>query len=63
MHAERVRNDELDASLALARQFRELESVGWSTFFGKKWEEIERRRTTVWVKRVEGKVKVRRKPW
>lgn len=62
-YAEKVRADELEASLAFAQCFKELRTLTWGSFFGKQFNEVNQRRTNIWVFRKEGKIRVRRKPW
>ncbi|KAG1738845.1 uncharacterized protein EDB91DRAFT_1054364 [Suillus paluster] len=66
----KVRTRELEASLALARKIKTLQTVGWSSFFTYQVFEPEetkvgdwRRRTTVYILRANGRVRVRRRPW
>ncbi|KAG0703986.1 hypothetical protein DFH29DRAFT_989198 [Suillus ampliporus] len=68
--APEVRTRELEASLALARKIKTLRTVGWSSFFAHQVfepDEIKvgdwRRRTTVYILRANGRVRVRRRPW
>lgn len=66
--ASKVRTRELEASLALARKLKKLRTVGWSSFFTSQVFEVDkvgdwRRRTTTYILRVNGRVRVRRRPW
>lgn len=68
--ASKVRTRELEASLALARKFKTLRTVGWSSFFTSPVIEPDdnkvgdwRRRTTAYILRTNGRVRVRRRPW
>jgi hypothetical protein len=66
--ASKVRTRELEASLALARKLKTLRTVGWSSFFSSQVFEVDkvgdwRRRTTTYILRVNGRVRVRRRPW
>ncbi|KAG1764001.1 hypothetical protein EDD22DRAFT_821754 [Suillus occidentalis] len=66
--ASKVRTRELEASLALARKLKTLRTVGWSSFFTSQVFEVDkvgdwRRRTTTHILRVNGRVRVRRRPW
>lgn len=68
--APKVRTRELEASLALARKIKMLRTVGWSSFFAYQGYEPEedkvgdwQRKTTVYILRANGKVRVRRRPW
>ncbi|OAX38879.1 hypothetical protein K503DRAFT_740478 [Rhizopogon vinicolor AM-OR11-026] len=68
--APKVRTRELEASLELARKIKTLETVGWSSFFTYQVYEPDndkvgdwRRKTTVYILRANGKVRVRRRPW
>ncbi|KAG2125060.1 hypothetical protein DEU56DRAFT_587760 [Suillus clintonianus] len=68
--ASKVRTRELEASLALARKIKTLRTVGWSSFFShlafepdEKYAGDWRRRTTVYILRANGRVRVRRRPW
>ncbi|KAG2360466.1 hypothetical protein BDR07DRAFT_1514059 [Suillus spraguei] len=61
---------ELEASLALARKIKTLRTVGWSSFFTSQVFEPDdnkvgdwRRRTTAYILRANGRVRVRRRPW
>ncbi|KAH7885790.1 hypothetical protein F5I97DRAFT_2022834 [Phlebopus sp. FC_14] len=68
--APQVRTRELEASLALARKLKALETVSWSSFFS--WRQSLptdmkvgdwKRKTTTYVLREGGRVRVRRRPW
>ncbi|KAG2138757.1 hypothetical protein BD769DRAFT_1651087 [Suillus cothurnatus] len=65
----KVRIRELEASLALARKIKTLRTVGWSSFFTSQVFEPDnkvgdwRRRTTAYILRANGRVRVRRRPW
>jgi hypothetical protein len=68
--APKVRTRELEASLALARRIKTLRTVGWSSFFTYQVHEPDedkvgdwRRKTTVYILRANGKVRVQRIPW
>ncbi|KAG2346788.1 hypothetical protein BDR05DRAFT_1045811 [Suillus weaverae] len=68
--ASKVRTRELEASLALARKIKTLRTVGWSSFFTSQVFEPDenkvgdwRRRTTTYILRANGRVRVRRRPW
>jgi hypothetical protein len=63
-HADSVRQDEIDASLIIAQTLESVESVGWSSFFGKKSKTHSKRKlnqldlgrkTRVWIIRTGGK--------
>lgn len=62
-HATNVRLAELQAGLELAQSLKELKTLGWGSFFGRQRQEMSSRRTSIWVFRKEGKIRVRRKPW
>lgn len=62
-HATAVRLAELQAGLELAQALRELKTLGWGSFFGRQKQEMSSRRTSIWVFRKDGKIRVRRKPW
>ena len=62
-HAETVRQDEIDASLILAQVLKNVESVGWSSFFANRRKSRKKRvlnqmdlegKMTVWIVRTEG---------
>ena len=62
--ADSVRQDELDASLIIAQILESVESVGWSSFFGKRSKTYGKRKlnqvdlgrkTKVWIIRTGGK--------
>ncbi|KAG2142865.1 uncharacterized protein EDB93DRAFT_1088458 [Suillus bovinus] len=68
--ASKVRTRELEASLALARKIKTLRTVSWSSFFTSQVFEPDdnkvgdwRRKTTVYILRANGRVRVRRRPW
>ncbi|KAG1860279.1 hypothetical protein DFJ58DRAFT_905547 [Suillus subalutaceus] len=68
--ASKVRTRELEASLVLARKIKTLRTVGWSSFFASQVFEPDdnkvgdwRRRTTAYILRANGRVRVRRRPW
>jgi len=68
--APKMRTRELEASLALARKIKTLRTVGWSSFFAHRVYEPDedkvgdwQRKTTVYVLRTNGRVRVRRRPW
>ncbi|TDL24098.1 hypothetical protein BD410DRAFT_134686 [Rickenella mellea] len=52
---------ELQASVGLAQAFKQLKSVRFSSFFQKSG--ACERKTTIWISRVDGWIKVRRGPW
>ncbi|KAG2110590.1 uncharacterized protein F5147DRAFT_634102 [Suillus discolor] len=68
--ASKVRTRELEASLALARKIKTLRTVSWSSFFTSQVFEPDDnkagdwlRRTTAYILRANGRVRVRRRPW
>ncbi|KAI6167295.1 hypothetical protein EDD17DRAFT_1469258 [Pisolithus thermaeus] len=68
--ASEVRTRELEASLAMARKLRSIETISWSSFFPLKQCTTERasvgdqsRTATAYVLRADGRVRVRRRPW
>ena len=63
LHARAVRLAELQATLALAQTLRGLRSVVWASWFGRQRQEMEGRKTKVWVSRAGSKIKVRRRCW
>ena len=63
MHAKNVRLCELQATLALAQTLKGLKSVMWASWFGRQRQEMEGRRTRVWVSRLGSKIRVRRRSW
>jgi hypothetical protein len=71
-----VRIDELRASMMLAQRLKAIESIGWSSIFGtspyRKGVDVPPRMSkigdwvsarTIWVKRCDGVVCVRERPW
>ena len=62
-YAPSVRLVELQAALSLAQALKELKTVSWASFFGRQKQEMEGRRTTIWVGRASGHIRVRRKPF
>ncbi|KAH7910308.1 hypothetical protein BJ138DRAFT_1192525 [Hygrophoropsis aurantiaca] len=65
--APEVRTRELEASLNLARRLRSLHTIGWSSLFAPS-PRIESdgdlaRATKVFIRRMNGRIRVRRKPW
>ncbi|EJD07602.1 uncharacterized protein FOMMEDRAFT_150140 [Fomitiporia mediterranea MF3/22] len=62
-YAEDVRLVELQSTLALAQTLKELRTVTWASFFGRQLQEMDGRKTTIWVFRKDGTLRVRRKPW
>ncbi|KAI0075328.1 hypothetical protein K474DRAFT_1762582 [Panus rudis PR-1116 ss-1] len=62
---EDLRVTELFASASIARFFPNLTTVAWATFFARDepGDEPKEKKTTAWVMRKNGKVKVRRAPW
>ncbi|KAI6124876.1 hypothetical protein EDD16DRAFT_1825970 [Pisolithus croceorrhizus] len=68
--ASKVRTRELEASLAMARKLRSIEMISWSSFFPPKQCTTEHASVgdqsgtaTTYVLRVDGRVRVRRRPW
>lgn len=68
--ASEVRTRELEASLAMARKLRSVETISWSSFFPLKQCSAagacvgdQSRTTTMYVLRTNGRVRVRRRPW
>ncbi|KAG1878677.1 hypothetical protein C8R48DRAFT_752709 [Suillus tomentosus] len=68
--ASKVRTRELEASLALARKIKTLRTISWSSFFTSQVFEPDDnkagdwlRRTTAYILRANGRVRVRRRPW
>lgn len=68
--ASEVRTRELEASLAMARKLRSVETISWSSFFPLKRCSVagaivgdQNRTTTTYVLRANGRVRVRRRPW
>ena len=62
-----MRDEELAATMVLAQRLPNVERVTWASFFARRRQsgegEGERRTTVVWVRRGEGRIRVRRKPW
>jgi len=63
-HTDVTRQEEIEASLVLADVLTNLESVGWSSFFGKRRKSPKKRmlnqvdlerKTTMWIVRIGGK--------
>lgn len=63
LYARVVRQDELQASIELAQSLKQLKTVTWSSFFGKQPHEIRDKKTTIYITRTDGRIKVRRIPW
>ena len=62
-HAEEVRLAELQVTLSLAQVLKELKTMTWASFFGRQLQEMNGRRTTIWVHRKDRTIRVRRRPW
>lgn len=61
----RVRDRELEASALIGRMLLSLQTVSWASWFAQSelGDDPVNRLTTVWVRRVNEMVEVRRAPW
>lgn len=61
----RVRDRELEASALMGKMLLSLQTVSWASWFAQSelGDDPVNRLTTVWVRRVNEMVEVRRAPW
>ena len=64
-HAMRMRDRELEASALMGRMLLSLQTISWSSWFAQSepGDDSVNRLTTVWIRRGDGVVEVRRAPW
>ena len=64
-YADEVRKTELFASAAIARFMPSLKVISWSSFFASQdpGDDPDAQTTTVWIKRKDSKIRVRRMAW
>ena len=64
-YAMRVRDRELEASALMGKMLLSLQTVSWASWFAQSelGDDPVNRLTTVWVRRVNEMVEVRRAPW
>ncbi|TDL24099.1 hypothetical protein BD410DRAFT_720272 [Rickenella mellea] len=63
MYSPTTRLAELQASVGLAQVLKKLKTVRFSSFFAKQDSDACERKTTIWISRCDGRIKVRRRPW
>ncbi|KAL4246252.1 hypothetical protein ABKN59_009222 [Abortiporus biennis] len=65
LYSEDVRKTELYASASIARFLPALKEITWSSFFAQDnpGDDPDEGSTMVWIRRKEGKIRVRRAPW